>query len=194
MSEPIRQIGDEEQLAWEHVRLFMRRPSLIDLPPYPSLPEGLVLRNYHPGDRQALAELLARAFREPWDAALVQERLDAAPDVVAIYVVAQGPRVVATASARLMPQTYPDAGYVHWVATDPDFQGKGLGTLITLRVLAHFRDLRLQSAVLETHSFRLPAQRTYLRLGFVPEARDRDEQVRWSRALPRHLGNPERWR
>jgi len=177
----------QEDLSWERTRLLMRRPWLDDLPAYPSLPDGFVLRRYQAGDRPALAPLLTSAFEELWSEDLVEERLASAPDVEAIYVVALSSRLVATAAARVMPDLYPGAGYVHWVGVDPVYQGRGLGALVTLRVLEHFRAAGLESAVLETHSFRIPAQRTYLRMGFIPEPRDLEEQLRWARVLPLHL-------
>ena len=41
----------------------------------------------------------------------------------------------------------------------------------------------LDQAVLETDDFRLPAVRTYLRLGFVPEPRTPGDARRWSKVL-----------
>ena len=181
----------QEDLSWERTRLLMRRPWLDDLPGFPSPPEGFVLRRYQAGDRPALASLLACAFEEPWSEDLVEERLASAPDVEAIYVVAGGNRLIATASARVMLDHYPGAGCVHWVGAHPEFQGRGLGTLVTLRVLEHFRAAGLESAVLETSTIRLAAQRTYLRMGFIPEPVDREEQRRWARVLPLHLRGGE---
>lgn len=177
--------GAEGATEWERTRLFMRRPWLDELPGEPPLPGGARLRAATPDDCDPLATLLTRAFGEPWDAERVQRDLAEAPDVEAIYVVACEDRLLATASARLLPDRYPGSGYVHWVAADPEAQGKGLGTLVTLRVLRHFRDAGLRDAVLETNDFRLPAVRSYLRLGFVPDCADHDEQVRWARLLPR---------
>src|SRR4029077_10740137 len=110
-----------------------------------------------------------------------------AKDVQAIYVIAGAEGLVATASARLM-DLYPGSGYLHWVAVDPAFRGRRLGPYISLLVLRHFKDLALRDAIVETHDFRLAAVRTYLRLGFVPEWRDRAEQQRWACLLPRLLG------
>ncbi len=152
------------------------------------VPEGCVVRAYQPGDLPALCALLTRAFgeTEPWDEGRVRRTLIEADDVEETYVVAEGDRLLATASARVMAR-YPGSGYLHWVAADPEVQGKGLGTLISVRVLQHFREHGLRDAVLETHNFRLPAIRSYLRLGFVPEYQydDPDERMRWARVLPR---------
>jgi mycothiol synthase len=68
--------------------------------------------------------------------------------------------------------------------------------MVTRRVLVHFADSGLDQAVLETDDFRLPAVRTYLRLGFVPEPRVAGDQTRWSKVLrkltrPREDAAPE---
>jgi mycothiol synthase len=166
----------------------MRRPQLDDLPALPALPEGLSLRTYVPDDKASLAALLTRAFNETWDLQRVGERLAEAPDVSAIYLIIAGTNeLVATASARLM-DLYPGSGYLHWVGVDPTRQGNGLGAYVSGCVLRYFKDLGLRDAVVETHDYRLAAVRTYLRLGFVPEPRDREEQQRWARVLPHIVG------
>ena len=172
--------------VWTSTRLFMRHPSLAEIPPLPEPPAGYVLRGYQPVDGSGLAALLTRAFGEAWDEARVRRDLAETPDVEQIYLIAYHDKLVATASARLLPDEYPGSGYVHWVGADPAHQGKGLGRLVSLRLLHHFRAAGLRDAVLETNGFRLPAVRTYLRLGFVPERHygDADEQRRWSRLLP----------
>jgi mycothiol synthase len=159
-------------------------PGYEDLPKPPRLPQNFILRPFLPPDIAALATLLTRAFEEKWDEERVRRTLTEAPDVDAVYVVAQGDELVATASARIMPDIFPGSGYLHWVAVDPRYRGQGLGSLVSIRVLQHFRDLGLHDAVLETENFRMAAVRTYLRLGFVPESRDREEQRRWASLLP----------
>ena len=162
----------------------MRRPSLDDLPPTPPLPEGYVLRAFEPGDLPGLAAILTVAFNTAWDEEKVRRDLSEAPDVDGVYVIAQGGSPVATASARLLPDRFPGSGYVHWVGTDPRHQGKGLGTLVSRRVLEHFRAANLADAVLETDDFRLAAIRSYLKLGFIPEYPDVSHKMRWARVLP----------
>jgi mycothiol synthase len=185
MSEPMRLTMDTPaDLSWEQTRLFMRR-DLGDLPEPPHLPEGFTVRRVLPTETGALAALLSRSFEFEWDERRARNDLVEALDVEATYVVVHGDRLVATASARLLPDLYPGSGYLHWVGADREYQGRGLGALISLRVLRHFRESGLREAVLETHNYRLPALRSYLKLGFVPEARDAAERARWSRLLPR---------
>jgi mycothiol synthase len=172
---------------WVRTRLFMRRPWLDDLPAPAALPPGYALRAYRPDDRAALARLLTRSFGDLWDEERVRRVLTEAPDVEAIYVIAHEDRLVATASARMLPDVYPGSGYLHWVGVDPVYQRKGLGTLVSIRVLQHFREAGLRDAVLDTQTYRVGAVRTYLRLGFVPDYHygDPGEQLRWARVLPR---------
>ena len=96
--------------------------------------------------------------------------------------------MVATASARRLPDRYPEAGYVHYVGARVSERGRRLGEVVTRQVLAHFVAAGLDQAVLETDDFRLPAVRTYLRLGFVPEPRVAGDPIRWSKVLRKLTG------
>jgi mycothiol synthase len=184
----------DEELNMEHesgdTRLFMRRPHLYELPQLPTAPPGYSMRTYEADDCRGLGEVLSRSFQELWDDERVRSTLTAAPDVVRTHVVLCEARLVATASVRILPDLYPGSGYLHYVGVDPAHTRRGLGRLVTLRVLHDFRDAGLRDAVLETEVFRLPAIRLYLQLGFVPESRDLGEQIRWSSALPRLLDQP----
>jgi mycothiol synthase len=176
-------------------QLLMRLPALSDLPPARSLSPGFVVRLAVPADYGQLAELLAEAYGDTWDAERVAGEFSLDNGVEAIYLVASvfgqgGPEgrlppgeIVATAAARYLPDRYPNAGYVHYVGVRVSERGKRLGEVVTRRVLVHFADAGLDQAVLETDDFRLPAVRTYLRLGFVPEPRAPGDAVRWSKVL-----------
>jgi len=63
--------------VWTSTRLFMRHPSLAEIPPLPEPPAGYVLRGYQSDDGPGLAALLTRAFGDAWDEARV--RRDLAP-------------------------------------------------------------------------------------------------------------------
>ncbi len=124
-----------------------------------------------------------------WTEARARRNLTEAPDVEAVYVVANSDGLVATASARKAPGGPPNEGYLHWVGADPAHRGRGLGRLVSLRVLHHFRDGGCTTAVLETDDPRLPAIRTYLALGFVPEDIHTTHPERWT-AVFEQLGRP----
>jgi len=164
-------------------QLFMRLPELTDLPAAPPHGPDYALRTAVPADHEQLAELLSEAFGDRWDAERVAAEFSPGNGVEATYVVVSPAGVVATASARRLPDRYPDAGYVHYVGVRIGDRGRRLGEVVTRRVLAHFVAAGLDQAVLETDDFRLPAVRTYLRLGFVPQPQTPGEARRWSRVL-----------
>jgi mycothiol synthase len=164
-------------------QLLMRLSALSDLPPARPLEAGYALRQAEPADYGQLAELLAEAFGDTWDAARVAAEFSPDNGVEATYLIVSPDGVAATASARYLPDRYPGAGYVHYVGVRVSERGKRLGEVVTRRVLVNFADASLDQAVLETDDFRLPAVRTYLRLGFVPELRAPGDAVRWSRVL-----------
>lgn len=162
-------------------QLIMRRPHLHNIP-LTSLPGGYEFRTADPdGDEPTLAEVLSAAFREPWTVQTVRERLTRAADVNAVYVVTWRGAVVATASSRRVPDRFPGEGYVHWVGTHPDHTRKGIGAYIMARLLQDFIDRGSRTAVLETDDFRLPAVRTYLKMGFTPvyAVGEEDHRERW---------------
>jgi mycothiol synthase len=161
----------------------MRLPELIDLPPAPPHDPRYALRTAVPADHGELAEVLSEAFDDGWDEKRVRAEFSPGNGVEATYVVVSAAGVVATASARLLPDRYPGAGYVHYVGARVSERGRRLGEVVTRRVLVHFAAAGLDQAVLETDDFRLPAIRTYLRLGFVPEPRTPGDARRWSKVL-----------
>ena len=164
-------------------QLLMLRPHLRDLPPVPPLPGGYGLRlAAGEADVEALATVLSAAFANPWDAARVRCKLTEAPDVRAVYVVTWQDHPVATAASRSLPDTFPGSGYVHWVGTHPEHQGRGLAAALLARLLRDFAERGDRDAVLETDDFRLPALRAYLACGFLPvyDVAGEDHRARWS--------------
>lgn len=170
---------------------MMRRPSWDGLPAVPSCPEGCVLRLAGHADSEALAELLSSAFAEfHWTSQRVRESLLDDPGVPATFVVArEDGRLLATASAQRIPEYEPD-GFLHWVASSPEARGLGLGTLVSLAAMHRLRELGFRACRLTTDDERIPAIRTYLRLGFLPVVEDETHPGRW-RALAERLAE---WR
>ncbi|WP_020577875.1 GNAT family N-acetyltransferase [Actinopolymorpha alba] len=155
--------------------LLLRRPTLDTLPDL-AIDVGVATS----ADLTELARVLDAAFAEDWDVDRVRRNLVDDPTVKGTYVVRDGDRIVATASARLLPEQYPDAGYLHWVAADPAVRGKGLGAAVTVAVLRDFVARGLACSVLETEDHRLAAITLYLGLGYIPQYRDPSHEARWS--------------
>jgi mycothiol synthase len=155
----------------------------------PLAPEGYRLRAGTGDDAPDISIVLEEAFAEPWGVDRVLSTLLAADDVPRVWVITDGLRVVGTASERLLPAQYPDAGYVHYVGVASSARGHRLGQVVTEACLYGFFQRGLGAAVLETDDFRLPAVRTYLRIGFVPEYRSDLERSAWS-AVFRELEHP----
>lgn len=169
-------------------QLFMRRPDLENLPE-PPLPPGYELRLARSEDDAALAEVMISAFGPDWSVERVRRELLDAEDVKATYVVAHGDVPVATTSARLVPDLYPDSGYIHWVGGHADHRGKDLGYIVTAAALRWFRDHGCRDSVLETDPPRIPAIRVYLRLDFEPVNVAPEHEAIW-RDILAQIGDP----
>jgi mycothiol synthase len=154
------------------------RHLLCPVPAKPTCKEGFVLRIATPDDADALAEILTLGF-DSWDRDRVFRELLDDPNVPETYVVCQGERVVGTASYQLKPDQDPSAGWVHYVGVHPDTQGHRLGELLTHRVLQECRTQNRTCALLTTDDFRLPAIKTYLKLGFEPVCWHESHRARW---------------
>ncbi len=161
--------------------IFMRRPHLRDLVT-PVLASGYTLHLTNPEQAAELADLLTLAFDENWDAERANKELLQAPDVHAVYGVMHQGKMVSTASSQIRTHRSLTSGYVHWVGTHPDHRGHRLAYALVARILQDFVERGYQDAYLETQPFRLPAIKTYLRLGFIPvyQLEGEDFQEVWS--------------
>ncbi|MFM7319998.1 MAG: GNAT family N-acetyltransferase [Armatimonadota bacterium] len=144
------------------------------------------------GDAAAIGDLLARAFPEKeWSTEHALRTFFDDPTVRATFVVEPSPGepLLATASARIDAVNFPDDGYLHWVGTDPDARGRGLGRAVTVAAMEHLRNLERPTVVLETDDHRLPAIRLYRSLGFEPVPWHESHAERWDR-VEHALANP----
>lgn len=170
-------------------QLRMRRADLEGLPAMPSLPSGYALREAAAGDAAAIAGVLTRSFVAEWDAARVRSVLLDHPEVPTTFVIDREGVPVATASYQLMPKDHPQSGWVHYVGAEPSESGKGLGVAVVLAVLHRAKEDGRVDAFLTTDDPRLPAIRTYLKLGFAPDMWHESHAERW-RAVYQALGVP----
>jgi len=164
-------------------QLLMHLSELSDLPPIPFLNDGMQLRIATSADASELASLLAAAFAptHEWDVDRVNAELLECADVPTSYIISDCDAIVATASVLLRADQALNAGYLHWVAVNPSWQGQGLGYVVSLAVLHELARLGRSGASLKTDDHRLAAIKTYLKLGFVGVCNCDEDVDRWAR-------------
>jgi len=97
-------------------------------------------------------------------------------------------KIVATAMSTHKPtQLHPYGGELGWVAADPEHRGKGLGLAVCAQATARFIQAGYRNIYLLTDDFRLPAIKTYLKLGYEPLLFGEGMAERWE-SVYRKLG------
>lgn len=159
-------------------QLRMRHP-LGALPPDRTLSDEFILRAASPDDAEGIARVLEEAFTEPWPAERARQELLDHPGVPVSFVVERAGEVVATASYQIQSEADPDAGWLHWVGVLPAAQGNGLGEIVCRRVLVEAIARGRAGVFLTTDDPRLPAIRTYFKLGFEADCWHPSHLERW---------------
>jgi len=155
--------------------------------PEPRLPDGYELRLYRDTDEAAWIELMAGAGFDGW----YHDRLERTIHTIlpdGFFLVEHRPsgRVVATAMATHHPAPgHPFGGELGWVAGDSEHSGKGLGLVVCAAVTARFIAAGYRNIYLRTDDFRLPAIKTYLKLGYQPLLFSDDMAERWRNVYAR---------
>jgi len=73
-------------------------------------------------------------------------------------------------------------GYIHMVASKPEFRGKGLGHLLNSIAVYTLKREGMETAYLTTDDWRLAAIKTYLKAGFEPDTEtEPDYKERWAK-------------
>jgi mycothiol synthase len=165
-------------------QLWMLCPArLLQCPPAPRLPPGYELRCYADADEAAYCALMTQAGFENWN----HERLEQVKPTIlpdgffVIFHCATG-KLVATAMTHHKPAPQlPYAGELGWVAGDNAHAGRALGFAVCAAVVGRFGRAGYHTVYLKTDDFRLPAIKTYLKLGFQPFLCATDADARWTR-------------
>ncbi len=172
--------------------IHMIRPDLSEIP-QADIPPGFAIRPLHPDEGPAWTDLILEA--EEWldlsrnlftsefghDLRSVPERC--------FFIVDAEDIPVGTISAWYRHGYRGlDYGLIHWVATRPAYQGRGLGKAglsFALTRLARWH----QRALLSTQTKRLPAIALYLNFGFQPDLDEPGARSNW-RQLKAELRHP----
>ena len=162
-------------------QLHMKR-ALAELPNLVG-PSGYALRHFEPGDAPAWAALLARNGElGEWnvDRAMPYFAANSRMPLAGAFFVTAGGAPVATAQLQLKPDgPYAPVPELGWVAVDPAHQGHALASVACLAVMRYAASTGHRDIFLLTDDGRLPAIRTYLKLGFEPWITDASHPDRW---------------
>ncbi|HEX6404472.1 MAG TPA: mycothiol synthase [Pseudonocardiaceae bacterium] len=152
--------------------LYQLRRGLADPIPPRRVPDGVAVRSFVPGeDEAAVVRVNKRAFA--WHPE--QSRLDTSELRLLEtqpWFDPKGFLLAVDPAGRLLgfhwTKTHPEGlGEVYVLAVDPDAQGTGLGSALTVAGLAYLRDRGAPEAMLYVDSDNGPALATYHRLGFT---------------------------
>ena len=72
-------------------------------------------------------------------------------------------------------------GYIHMVACHELFRGKGYGSLLNQIAESTLKKEGMETAYLTTDDWRIPAIKSYLRIGFEPDLSTEDFRKRWDK-------------
>lgn len=153
----------------------------------PECPQGFALRKFREGDEEGYVALMKSAGFYQWDARHV-ERVKNSAINGGIYFVEESTtgHIVATAMTNLMrTASGEEKGELGWVAVHPDFRGKHLAEIVSLAAMQGFREAGYKWICLRTDDFRIPAIKTYLKMGWKPIIKDETMNRRWDRVYKR---------
>ncbi|MBV7331728.1 GNAT family N-acetyltransferase [Chloroflexi bacterium TSY] len=170
---------------------------LLNSPPEVHVPAGYTLRTHQPGDEPGFYKVMDLAGFKDWDDGVLRPWLSKIlPDGWFLIIHQKSEEIVATAMANHNPKDlHPFAGELGWVAANPDHGGKGLGMAVCASVVRRLLKGGYRHFYLNTDDWRLPAIKTYLKLGWVPFLYEPDMEERW-RDVCRQLDwefMPEEW-
>ena len=155
----------------------MRLTSLEQLPDL-EIPDGFDIWTFRAGDARGWAKLMTGAIGDWNEHSTARDFLgDPGVNPDGVFFLISGGQYVGTVTDKRLPD--PGLGYLHMVAVAPEYRGRRLGRCISLAALHHMRERGCREAILDTDDYRLPAIRTYLRLGFVPDNQEADHAARW---------------
>jgi mycothiol synthase len=169
--------------GWERTReLWVMRRPVAGLPPAPSLPEGVVVRGFEPGDEAELLRVNSAAFAHHPEqggmtAADLGERMMESWFDPSGLIMAWEVSTSSTTGGRLLAFHWTKRhsetdGEVYVVGVDPAAQGRGLGKLVTLLGLNHLAAAGVSEIHLYVEGDNTPAVRLYEGLGFTRAAAD----------------------
>lgn len=101
-----------------------------------------------------------------------------------LFLATNSEHIIGTAAAWMgaWPEHATDnhsMGRIHWVAIDPEYQGKGLSKPLMTQTCQRLKELNHTETYLTTSIVRIPAIKLYLVFGFYPALETREDGQRW---------------
>jgi len=164
----------------ERELVIMRRSLSSPLPPV-TVPDGVVVRGFEPGDERSLLEVNAHAFaHHPEQGHMTLEDFrertsEAWFDPAGLFLAVPAdpgpgdPPLLGFHWTKEHRDEDPAYGEVYVVAVNPKAAGRGLGTALTGIGIQHLRDRGLESVLLYVDGDNAPAIAVYTGQGFVVE-------------------------
>ncbi|HBN82741.1 MAG TPA: hypothetical protein DDZ89_02755 [Clostridiales bacterium] len=151
----------------------------FDKLPMMDLPEKYSTRSAKEGDEQAWVDIINDSFGYSANRSFDSLKREACFSYDRVFFVLYNGIPVGTATSWYRQEWPDDTGYLHMVGVKQDHSGKHLGAYVSLEALAHMKARGFKSCVLQTDDFRIPAIKTYLRLGFQPKFTHENHLERW---------------
>jgi len=157
----------------------MKKDDLTNLPPL-VLPKDYSIRCFKPGDEFAWENIIKDAFN--YEEVSFKNSISSKKEFIPerVLFICHNDVPVGTATAWYDPKWGEMTGYLHMVGVIKKHTGKGLGFYVSLAALHRMASEGRKSAVLETDDFRIPAIKTYLKLGFSPLIVHENQVERWN--------------
>ncbi len=139
-----------------------------------SVPPGITLRAFRPGDEDAIVEVNGRAFaHHPEQGAMDRADLDRRMssdwfDPAGLFVAEREGSIVGFHWTKIEG----GVGEVYVVGIDPSAQGGGLGKALTARGLRHLQDAGVPEVILYVEGENSAALAVYRKLGFTEFKKD----------------------
>ncbi len=161
------------QMLWPRKRL--------DASPAVRVPAGYTLRTFGDGEMNTYLALAHAAGFDSFDEESVSKDM---PTILpgGFFVVehdATGDMVASAMAQHVPEELHPEGGALGWVMGQPAHSGKGLGLTVCAAATARLLSAGYRRIYLKTDASRLPALKTYLKLGYVPFLFAPDMKERW---------------
>lgn len=175
-----REDGVTEQAKTVELQMVWPSSRLTEWPRW-AAPEGYALRTYQAGDELEFFCLMDSAGYKGWNMREFQSWLQkVVPGGFFFVVHRETGKMVATAMGCQNPAPlHPFGATLSCVAADPAHKGKGMGYVVSAAVTCRLLQAGYQEIYMQTDDWRLPALKTYLKMGWVPFLFQEDMPERW---------------